>query len=561
MKKIRIIPVLLIALLAFAACSNPAGGGGGGSGGGGGGGWGGGSGDARYWSSAIQGVTPPAVGETPVTEITPTAQYTGTVKWSPSHQRFLNSTIYFATITLTPKSGYTMEGVPTDFFTVTGANKVNNDADSGIITAIFPTTAGTIASPAVIDIPAIEGITPISRETPKTVITPTAQYTGTVEWSPSDNPFEVFRKYKATITLTPKAGFTLTGVKADFFKVMGANTVSYKINSSTVTADFTTSISINDLESYLFAQPANTVSTPYFIALKLAYYYDTFTLGTILKKIPDRYVNLDLSGSSTIEIPGSGFRDCTSLISVIIPNSVTSIYSGTFHKCTNLTSVTIPNSVTNIENNAFSNCTSLTSVTIPNSVINIEPAAFSNCTSLASVTIGNSVTSIGQQAFGFCTNLTSVNIPDSVFYIGQDAFYNTAWWNNLVDQSKPVGVVYVGKIAIYYHGTMPANTSIVFLDDTKGILYSFFPYLFSSDNTDLVSVTIPDSVISIGHYAFYRCANLTSVTFQGTITSDNFGSYSSFRGDLRTKYFAAGGGIGTYKTTAPVSSDAVWVKQ
>jgi len=195
--------------------------------------------------AAIQGVTAPAFGETPVTEITPTIQYTGTVVWSPVHNTFQNSTVYFAKITLTPKKGYTLQGIKTDFFKVPGTNSVSNDENSGVITAVFPRTAGTIDNPAVIDIKAIEGITPKRGEVPKTTINSTTQYTGTVIWSPNDNPFKTDTTYIATITLTPRAGFTFNGVTADSFTVEDANNVSNDTNSNIVTAVFFNGISIS----------------------------------------------------------------------------------------------------------------------------------------------------------------------------------------------------------------------------------------------------------------------------------------------------------------------------
>jgi len=160
--------------------------------------------------AAISGLPVPVTGGTPVNAITATAQYTGTVVWSPADETFRNSTAYYAIINLTPKPGYILQGVSKDFFTVTGANTVNNDADSGVITAVFPTTAGTIANPAVIDIKVIEDIAPISGGVPKTEINPTAQYTGTVSWSPDDNIFDSSTTiYTAIITLAPKAGLPL----------------------------------------------------------------------------------------------------------------------------------------------------------------------------------------------------------------------------------------------------------------------------------------------------------------------------------------------------------------
>ncbi len=92
--------------------------------------------------AAVEGVTVPDVQaeEDPCTVVTETAQYTGTVAWSPDHSGFGYSTVYTATITLVPKPGYTFTGVSQDCFTVAGADTVTNDADSGVVTAVFPET-------------------------------------------------------------------------------------------------------------------------------------------------------------------------------------------------------------------------------------------------------------------------------------------------------------------------------------------------------------------------------------------------------------------------------------
>ena len=186
---------------------------------------------------AIQGITPPWFEEKPVTSITETTQYTGTIAWSPDHTMFEAFTDYTATITLTPKSGFTLEGVAENFFTVDGATTVNNEANSGVITAKFPKTGNTAAT--VINIKAIQGITvPENGTSPVTAITGTAQYTGTVTWSPNDTIFAPGTAYTATITLTPKSGYTLQGVGANFFTVAGANSVSNTANSGVITVVF-----------------------------------------------------------------------------------------------------------------------------------------------------------------------------------------------------------------------------------------------------------------------------------------------------------------------------------
>ncbi len=91
----------------------------------------------------------------------------------------------------------------------------------------------------VISIAAIGGVTaPARGGTPVASITETAQYTGTVTWLPNNNPFAASTTYTATITLTPKTGFKLTGVAANFFTVAGATSVSNDINLGVITAVF-----------------------------------------------------------------------------------------------------------------------------------------------------------------------------------------------------------------------------------------------------------------------------------------------------------------------------------
>ena len=127
-------------------------------------------------------------------------------------------------------------------------------------------------------------------------------------------------------------------------------------------------------------------------------------------------------------------------------------------------------------------------VIIEDGVTYIGSYAFYGCTGLTSVTIPDSVTSIGSNSFYGCTGLTSITISDSLANIEGDAFNNTAWYNN-----QPDGMVYAGRVAYKYKGTMPDNTSIIIRDGTKGIAGSAFERC-----NGLRSVIIPDSVTSIG---------------------------------------------------------------
>ncbi|GHT35459.1 hypothetical protein AGMMS49574_24900 [Bacteroidia bacterium] len=127
-------------------------------------------------------------------------------------------------------------------------------------------------------------------------------------------------------------------------------------------------------------------------------------------------------GNSVTTIGERSFHACSGITSVTLGSSVTTLGLYAFYTCSGLTSITLPNSVTTIAQGAFNGCTGLVSITMPNSVTTIGADAFAYCSSLASITLPNSVTIIRQGAFYYCTSLASVTIPNSVTSIEEAAF-------------------------------------------------------------------------------------------------------------------------------------------
>lgn len=187
----------------------------------------------------------------------------------------------------------------------------------------------------------------------------------------------------------------------------------------------------------------------------------------------------------------------TVVTSLDVPDTITNINNYAFYGYEKLESVNF-NKVLTIGNSSFYG-TGLTTVVLSNSIQSVSSYAFASCNSLTTVEYGTGLNSISTTAFNKSTKITTVYIPNMVSQVITTSISNIPTISN-----------------IYFEGTMEDWLKLNFTAaEQNPIQYAtnFFVYTSSTDTTyTLVSeAVVPDTITSIGAYAFYGYKNLTSI--------------------------------------------------
>ncbi|MBQ9205557.1 MAG: leucine-rich repeat protein [Treponema sp.] len=203
-----------------------------------------------------------------------------------------------------------------------------------------------------------------------------------------------------------------------------------------------------------------------------------------------------------------------------------SIPYGAFYNCNGLTSVTLSSKLTTIGADAFYNCTGLTSVYYEGSLKQwfdfVFPTTSSNpcyngavlyingtnSTDLDELVISDDITDIPANAFKDRANYTSVVISDTVTSIGTDAFSGCS-----------------GITSVHYEGTLEQWLSITFSSATSNPCCNGAD-LYINGTKITGDFVIPNTVESIGNYAFSGCKGITSITIPDTVTNIGNGTFT-----------------------------------
>lgn len=245
----------------------------------------------------------------------------------------------------------------------------------------------------------------------------------------------------------------------------------------------------------------------------------TFASNTQLKSLGNSsFRNCDslkriLVPSSVETIGDSAFLDCESLISVTLEAGLLKIGELAFSKTAILT-IEIPDTVTTVGSRAFELCKGLETVVIGNGVTVISDKAFSNCTALKKVVMGSKVNIVGKNAFEYCESLTDITWSEKINYINDYAFYNC---ESLAKVILPNSLKEIGENAFSSCGLLKEVETGEYITEIKTSAFLLSPvskFLTHSTN------------ISIQPSAFYDRSLLTVWGWPGTTAETYANTYN-----------------------------------
>lgn len=244
------------------------------------------------------------------------------------------------------------------------------------------------------------------------------------------------------------------------------------------------------------------------------YFGQSVSFGNNIIRLPidEDGLEFELSSDETFYMV-SGYKG--EIVDVVIPSvhnglPVLGINEEAFLGCTSLKSVLLPDSMVYIGASAFADCENLTSVTFGDELLGIGSGAFYNCKNLVRVSFPDSVMFINEEAFSGCLKLSDITLPDGIQDIDSNAFYDTAYYNN--NSNWENDVLYLGNYLIKCKTSFTGECNV--RPGTKAIVNEAF-----KECKELTAVTIPGGVTTIGARAFSYCSKLVSVEIADTVTS------------------------------------------
>ncbi len=240
---------------------------------------------------------------------------------------------------------------------------------------------------------------------------------------------------------------------------------------------------------------------------------------------------------------------CTALESIVVPKSVTKLGASAFLGCTSLKSVIFEEdcSIMDIGASTFLG-TAITSITLPSKVATIGASAFQDCTLLESFTVPENVVKLNNLTFMNCTSLKTVTLHDNIETMGNFLFANCSSLKEIT-MPKNLKILNAANTKYVFTGCTSLETVTFHKDSVLTNLgqYMFANHVYESSYkwdadgcTALTTITIPDSVVTLGTGTFRGCTNLATVKFGDNSGLKNLGTYTFQNSGLETITVPAG---------------------